>query len=137
MINVEIVFEKGDGEWWGRICSDKQFIIATVADNRKDVTTTLADLLQDWIEHEGQQHEDWKNVNVKKDVTFSFAYDLTELFEEFSVLKISSVAKLADINQSLLRQYVAGIKYPSEQQTKKIENAVRQLGERLAKVEVF
>jgi hypothetical protein len=137
MINIEIVFEKGDAEWWGRIGSENEFSITTVADTQKEVTKTLADLLQDWINHEGQLNQTWKNVNVAKDVKFSFAYDLSELFQEFSVLKIGSVAKLAEINQSLLRQYVAGIKYPSEQQTKKIENAIKKLGERLVNVSVL
>jgi hypothetical protein len=39
------------------------------------------------------------------------------------------------MNQSLLAQYIKGIKKPSAQQTKKILMGVKEVGEELAKVE--
>ena len=131
---LKIILEKGDEELWGRI-EAPGFLHTTVGNSIEEVTANLRDLVVDYLEHEGKDMPYWKGVS-ETDITYDYEYDLTALFEVFNVLKINAVADSAGINQSLLRQYASGKKHPSERQAKKIETAVRELGERLMHVTV-
>jgi hypothetical protein len=127
-----IILEPGDGEIWGRI--DAPYTLLTsVAHSVEGVTQNLKDLIQDHLDHEGKEQLEWQNIQVK-DITFEYVYDLTELFDVLSAVKINSIADLAGINQSLMRQYASGVKYPSPQQAAKIQDAVHQLGKKLLQV---
>ena len=130
---LTIILEKGDTELFGRIEIPDEFLYTTVGNNINDVTDNLRDLVADYIAHEGQALAHWQHVDAK-DIAFTYEYDLTALFEVFDSIKINSVATLAGLNQSLMRQYVTGKKRPSERQAKKIEEAIRQLGQRLSGV---
>lgn len=131
---VRIIFEKGDKELWGRIKAPG-FLHTSVGESTKEVTANLRDLVADFLEHEGKEMPEWKGVK-ETDITYEYEYDLTALFEVFNAIKINAIADSAGINQSLMRQYASGNKNPSERQAKKIEAAVRELGERLMHVTV-
>jgi predicted RNase H-like HicB family nuclease len=127
-----IIIEPGDGEIWGRIEAPNA-LLNTVGNTIEEVTQNLKDLIQDHLDHEGKEQAEWQNIKVR-DISFDYVYDLSELFEVISAVKINSIADLAGINQSLMRQYASGVKYPSIQQGKKIQEAVHQLGQKLLQV---
>ena len=129
-----IIIEPGDGEMWGRIDAPHT-LLTTVGNSVEDITQGLKDLIQDHLDHEGKEQVEWQNIQVK-DITFDYVYDLTELFDVLSAVKINSIAELAGINQSLVRQYASGVKYPSPQQAKKIQTAVHLLGQKLLQVSI-
>jgi len=63
--------------------------------------------------------------------------DVGSLFEWFSgILTKSGVSRITGMNQSLISQYVSGIKKPSSKQTKKIERALHHLGQELLEIEL-
>ena len=67
----------------------------------------------------------------------TFKMDVASLFEWFSgILTKSGVSKITGMNQSLISQYVSGIKTPSRKQTKKIEHALHNLGHELLEIEL-
>ncbi len=67
----------------------------------------------------------------------TYKMDLASLFEWFSgILTKSGVSKITGMNQSLISQYVSGIKSPSNKQTKKIERALHNLGQELLEIEL-
>jgi hypothetical protein len=132
--NLTIILEKGDGELWGRV-EAPYFLQTTVGDSVDQVTANLRDLVADYLEHEGKDMPEWKGVS-ETDITYDYEYDLTALFDVFNAIKINAIADSAGINQSLMRQYASGKKHPSERQARKIELAVRELGERLRLVTV-
>ncbi len=72
-----------------------------------------------------------------KQIVFEHVYDITALFDKFSYLKITSIAKRAEMNPALLRQYASGVKYPSPKQAKKLEDTIREIGNELAAVTVY
>ncbi|KAB7728015.1 type II toxin-antitoxin system HicB family antitoxin [Rudanella paleaurantiibacter] len=129
---LTIVFERDDGELWGRV-ETPEFLHTTVGTSVEEVAQNLRDLVEDFLENEGKDAPEWSGVKIE-DISFNYEYDLTALFEVFSSVKIGSIADAAGINQSLMRQYASGKKNPSERQAKKIEEAVRQLGQRLTQV---
>ena len=136
---LKIILEKGDKELWGRI-EAPGFLFTTVGNSVEEVTANLRDLVVDFLAHEGKDRAEWKrrdgSIIAESDIVYDYEYDLTALFDVFTAVKISAIADSAGINQSLLRQYASGKKHPSERQAKKVEMAVRQLGERLMHVSV-
>ncbi len=67
----------------------------------------------------------------------TYKMDLASLFEWFSgILTKSGVSRITGMNQSLISQYVSGIKSPSNKQTKKIERALHNLGQELLEIEL-
>jgi hypothetical protein len=132
--HIVIILEKGGDELGGRVRAPG-FLLTTVGNNTEEVTANLRELIADFLEHEGRDMAEWEGIKAD-DIEFSYEYDLTALFEIFDAIKINSIASLAGLNQSLLRQYATGKKRPSERQAKKIEDAIHQLGHRLMQVTV-
>lgn len=104
---------------------------------------TVADIksnINDAVEFhlEGMRIE---NLSVPEefDQEYDLVYkmDLSSLFDWFSgILTKSGVSKITGLNQSLISQYVSGIKTPSSKQTKKIERALHSLGQELLEIEL-
>ncbi|WP_367915363.1 type II toxin-antitoxin system HicB family antitoxin [Leadbetterella sp. DM7] len=74
-----------------------------------------------------------------KDLVFSpeemqFEYDLASFFDFYSVINAKALSERIGMNQSLLAQYIKGIKKPSALQTKRILQGVQQIGKELAEV---
>ena len=57
-----------------------------------------------------------------------FKFDVSSLFEYYSVLNVSAFARYLGINDALLRQYKKGGTYISEAQLKRIEDGIHALG---------
>jgi hypothetical protein len=60
--------------------------------------------------------------------------EIAEIFNRFSWLNVSEVARSMGINKSLLSKYIYGIKKPSRQRTAQIKEALHVLGEALIRV---
>ena len=69
-----------------------------------------------------------------KDIKFEYKYDLSSIFDYYNWINVTQFAKIAGINAGLMRRYKAGDTYISEAQTKKIEIALRKLGEELTAI---
>lgn len=132
---IEVIIEKNEDHFWGRI-ENKGFMPTGQGETVTALSQNLKDSIVDYIKHEGKEDKFWSKVDVKS-IEFKILYDLVAFFEEFSDLKISSIAPRAGLNPSLVRQYVTGSKYPSPEQAKKIEEALHSLGKKLQEVTIF
>ena len=65
-------------------------------------------------------------VGLESEPTFIF--DLSSLFEYYSVLNVSAFARLIGINEALMRQYKRGNTYISDVQLRKIEAGIHKIG---------
>ena len=63
-----------------------------------------------------------------------FEYDLESFFDFYKVINAKALSDRVGMNQSLLSQYIKGIKKPSTAQTKRILQGVQQIGRELAEV---
>jgi len=63
-----------------------------------------------------------------------FSYDLESFFEFYKVINAKALSERIGMNQSLLAQYIKGIKKPSHNQTKRILNGVQKIGRELSEV---
>lgn len=57
-----------------------------------------------------------------------FKFDLSSLFEYYSMLNVSAFARYLGINETLMRQYKKGNTYISDAQLQKIEDGLHRLG---------
>ncbi|MGV3560779.1 hypothetical protein [Larkinella arboricola] len=136
-----IILERGDGELWGRLSYDPGedkagFLHTTVGATVEEVTNNIRGLIADSLEHDLKDDPYWADVDPDK-IEFKYGYDMTAFFEIANkALKINSIAEKAGINKGLARQYAAGIKFPSEQQAKRLEEAVHELGKELIQLQL-
>jgi hypothetical protein len=122
--NIELTIEKGEEGIWGRVNYNDN-LITEQADTLDDLKLKLKMLLQDF---EGVEPES---------IIFDIRYDVYSLFEQFDFLNISKVAKYAGIHPGLLRQYASGVKNPSLNQAKKIEETLHKLAGQMQKASVY
>ena len=61
-----------------------------------------------------------------------FEYDLESFFDFYKVINAKALSERIGMNQSLLAQYIKGIKKPSASQTKRILKGVQQIGRELS-----
>jgi hypothetical protein len=54
--------------------------------------------------------------------------------KSFEVVKVGAVAKEAGMNATLLRQYVSGVKIPSPEQARRVQDALHRVAQRLLQV---
>mgnify|MGYP001629645451 FL=1 len=89
--------------------------------------------------------EDYKTMlaEIGKDVPdtlrsidFEYKYDIASFFECFKFISVSTFAKYAGINPSLMRQYKQRIAFASETQKAKIEQAIHKAGKELISVQL-
>lgn len=67
----------------------------------------------------------------------SFEYDLESFFAFYNVINAKALSERIGMNQSLLAQYIKGIKKPSLAQTKRILYGVQQIGRELSEVNLI
>jgi predicted RNase H-like HicB family nuclease len=63
--------------------------------------------------------------------------DLPQFFEFYKVINAKALSERIGMNQSLLAQYIKGIKKPSAKQTTRILKGVQQIGKELASIRFF
>lgn len=61
-------------------------------------------------------------------------YDLQSFFDFYKVINATALSERIGMNQSLLAQYIKGIKKPSAAQTKRILEGVHQIGKELSEI---
>ncbi|OOG69421.1 hypothetical protein [Algoriphagus sp. A40] len=124
METIDLIIEKAEKKLWGRV-EYRDNLITEVAESVNELEEKIKALL--W---------DFENLDPAS-VQFNHLYDMYSLFQQFDYLNISKVAIQAGMNPSLLRQYSSGVKSPSAEQAKKIEDTLHRLAKELKGVSVF
>ncbi|WP_372474318.1 type II toxin-antitoxin system HicB family antitoxin [Capnocytophaga sp. ARDL2] len=130
---IEIFVEKDkEGMYWG---TTQNFVgvVSSCGNTFEELKSNLEGAFADNIEIAKEFGEDY--ANDYEDVEFVYKMDLSSFFALIPEVKISSVAKKAGLNESLVRQYKNGIATASQEQAYKIQNAIHQLGKELLAVQ--
>jgi len=123
MKKFTLIIEKSGDSYLGRVLYDEDLIV-----DEAETLSELEILIKQTL---------YRFYQLKPEaILFNYKYDLSALFEKFSYLKISNVARMAGVNASLLRQYVTGEKQASAKQAKKIEIAIHEIAKELLAVKV-
>ncbi|WP_183560648.1 helix-turn-helix domain-containing protein [Mucilaginibacter sp. SP1R1] len=74
-----------------------------------------------------------KAINIEN---ISFEFDLPSFFEYYPVISAKALSARVGINNTLLSQYVTGIKKPSAKQVNRILTEVKAIGKELSEIEL-
>src|SRR5687767_14198217 len=88
----------------------KDDFIATEADNFEDLRNNIVEAVNLTFEDKGIQY------TIEE---IKFELDLQSFFDFYKVINAKALSERIGMNQSLLAQYIKGIKKPSAQQTKR------------------
>ncbi|MGC4035838.1 MAG: helix-turn-helix transcriptional regulator [Chitinophagaceae bacterium] len=131
----EVIIEKGDGRFFARIEKGKALLTGYGGTVDKALKNLLAEI-EGYKNNEGKGDKAFSKVDPKN-IQFIPVYDVEAFFNEHTAIKQSAIAEKAGINASLIRQYAAGVKYPSAEQAKKIEAAVHAIAKELQQVSIY
>lgn len=130
-----IVIEKGQDGGYSVYPSDD--IESVIIGDGATVEEAKADFLNSFDEAVRFLKEDGLPVpEDMQDVEFEFRYDLSSLFNYFSFINVSKLARVLGINPSLMRQYKSGNAYISERQLNRIEEGIHQLGRQMMEIKL-
>lgn len=131
---IEVFVEKAsDGTYWGT-SQNYEGIVSTFGDSLEELMSNFTEAFADNLEVAKDLEEPY--ANDYDNVEFTYKMNLSSFFELVPEIKISSIAKKANINESLVRKYKSGIANASEEQAKKIQDAVHELGRELLAVQL-
>lgn len=99
--------------------------IATEAESFEDLKLNMIEALNFALEELEIEY-------TLSDIRFEF--DLESFFDFYKVINAKALSERIGMNQSLLAQYIKGIKKPSPAQTKRILHGVQQIGHELTEV---
>lgn len=118
-IKLQIIKEEvgygASGNW-------KDRHLFTCADNWKDLQVEILEMVNLAFEDLGFSYS-------MEEIHFEF--DLKSFFDFYKVINVKALSERIGMNQSLLAQYISGIKKPSKVQTKRILDGVHQIGKEL------
>jgi predicted RNase H-like HicB family nuclease len=123
------LIEKGKDGSFGIFTPDiKSTIIGegnTVAEAKADFENSVNEVFASYVDY-------GKELPAELvDIEFDYKYDVASIFDYYDWINVTKFASIAGINASLLRQYKQGLTYISEEQVKKIENALHSAGNKL------
>jgi hypothetical protein len=100
-------------------------LIATQGDNFEELKAMVLDVVNLSFEEESFEYDLGE---------IKFEFDLESFFDFYNVINAKALSERIGMNQSLLSQYIKGIKKPSAKQTKRILEGVHQIGMELSEV---
>lgn len=120
----EVINEKAaDNQLWGRIHYGE------------DLLTTNAKNVEGIIENFREQLEAFYDLKTTHK-NFEVKYDLEAFFDQYNVLNISEIGKMANISPTVMRHYKTGIKHPSKAQLQNIEQTIHALARQLEQIKI-
>jgi hypothetical protein len=124
METIALIIESAkDGQLWGRVQFEDN-LLTEGASSLPELESKMKALLKDW------------HALDPKQISFDLQYDIAGLFDEKKFLNTAVIAERAGINKSLMRQYASGIKFPSYERAKKIEQVIHDLGKELIDIKI-
>ncbi len=130
---IQVYVEKSnDGSYWGT-SQNYEGIVSTFGNSLEELKQNFQTAFADNLEIAKEIGEPY--ANDYNNVEFIYKMDLSSFFNLIPELKISSIAKKAGLNESLVRQYKNGLAYASQEQTYKIQEAIHSLGRDLLSIQ--
>jgi predicted RNase H-like HicB family nuclease len=80
---------------------------------------------------------EYNNKALISEESIKILLDLPQFFAFYKVINAKALSERIGMNQSLLAQYIKGIKKPSATQTQRILKGVQQIGKELSSIQFF
>ena len=121
-----------DGTYWGTV-TEVPGVVTSFGTTLAELKINLEQAYADYYALAVELEEEFvQEIEAKPD--FVYLLNLKNIFQLLPEVKVSNIAKKANINPSLLRQYKTGKTEASEEQAKKVLKAMHQLGEELLSI---
>lgn len=104
----------------------EKYPVYTVGSSLEELKTNMVEALNLNFERQGK---------AITEMDLKITLDLPQFFEFYKVINAKALSERIGINQSLLAQYIKGIKKPSPMQTQRILKGVQQVGKELAAIQ--
>ena len=122
-MKIEMIVEKTKT---GYSAYAEKYPVYTVGNSLEELKTNMLEVLNLNFEREGK---------AITEMDLKITLDLPQFFEFYKVINAKALSERIGINQSLLAQYIKGIKKPSPTQTRRILKGVQQVGKELAAIQ--
>lgn len=122
-MKIEIIVERTKT---GFSAYAKKYPVYTTGESLEQLKANMLEAINLYFEKQGK-------IISENELTISL--DLQQFFEFYKVINAKALSERIGINQSLLAQYIKGIKKPSPKQTQRILNGVQQVGRELASIQ--
>ncbi len=122
-MKIEIIIEKTKT---GYSAYAKKYAVYTVAKKLDKLKSNMVEALNLHFEDQGI---------VISESDLKFTLELAEFFEFYKVINAKALSERIGINQSLLAQYISGLKKPSTKQSNRILKEVQNVGKELANIQ--
>ena len=122
-MKIKIIVEKTKT---GYSAYAQKYPVYTVGNSLEELKTAMLEALNLYFGDKG------KSVN---ETDLKITVDLPQFFEFYKVINAKALSERIGINQSLLAQYIKGIKKPSATQTQRILKGIQQVGKELAAIQ--
>ena len=99
-----------------------KYPVYTAGDSLKEIKCNMLEALNLFFEDKGKVVTE-NNLDLK--------LDISSFFEFYKVINAKALSTRIGMNQSLLAQYIKGIKKPSAAQTQRIIQGIQQVGREL------
>ena len=106
---------------------DDKYALTTVGDTINELKANILDALNSYRDFNGLPEVGNESIAVQ--------IDLSQFFDYYKEINAKALAKRVGMNETLLSQYVNGIKEPSSRQTQKILSGIKSLGKELSSLE--
>jgi predicted RNase H-like HicB family nuclease len=124
-VKIEMIVEKTEN---GYSAFAKKQSVYTVGETLDELKRNILEALNLYFEEEGR---------VVGEQDLKITLDLAGFFDFYPVINASALSQRIGMNQSLLSQYVQGRKKPSEAQSRRILEGIRQLGKELNAIQAL
>lgn len=124
MKKIKFIIEKTSTGYSAYAEDFDKYPVGTVGDTIEDIKINMLDALNTWLEYKEMQKMTSDQIEVR--------LDLPQVFEYFKELNAKSLSKRIGMNESLLYQYISGLKSPSKKQTERILEGIRSLAAELS-----
>lgn len=122
-MKIEMIVERTNT---GYSAYAEKYPVYTVGNSLEELKTNIIEALNLHFEKQG------KTITENE---LKISLDLPQFFEFYKVINAKALSERIGINQSLLAQYIKGIKKPSPKQTNRILKGVQQVGKELAAIQ--
>lgn len=125
MKKIEMIVERTN-TGYSAYASD--YPVCTTGGNLQELTSNMLEVMNFYYE----EMEDKSRIITEKDLKITL--DLPQFFDFYKVINAKALSERIGMNQSLLAQYISGIKKPSSTQTRRILQGVQKIGKELAEI---
>ncbi|MFZ4520106.1 MAG: antitoxin HicB [Bacteroidales bacterium] len=122
MKKIEIMVERTNT---GYSAYAQSYPVATTGNDLIELKSNMVEAINLYFEDQGQ-------LVCEEDLKVTL--DIAQFFTFYKVINAKAFSERIGMNQSLLAQYISGIKKPSPIQTQRILKGVQQIGKELAEI---